>query len=143
MRHEGSVKSAVFSPDGQWILTTDPGGSGHLWSTSTKKELGLGIRQAGGLFDAAFSPDGRYILTTGITTAAIWEIEGDMDLPAKLFKLQARAVTGEEYVPDNSETRCINAKDWYPERDQYDKQAGQHSAVCKYPRYNLWRRFQP
>ena len=142
MKHDGAVNSAVFSPDGRWIVTVGFDGAAHLWNSSTLKEIGIAKKYTYALTSAVFSPDSKWILTTGYdSTARLNQIAGDLDLPPSLFKLQAKAITGVEYDIKTSETRCIPTELWLPLKEQYNNQAKDHYQICKYPQYNLWRRF--
>ncbi|MEP6951136.1 MAG: WD40 repeat domain-containing protein [Ginsengibacter sp.] len=142
MEHDAEVNSAVFSPDGKWIVTAGWDSAAHLWNTATSKEIGIAKKNAGALTGAVFSPDGRSILASCYdSTVRLWEIEGDLDLPASLFELQAKATTGVAYIVENSETRCIPTQMWLSLKEKYNNGASEHYKVCKYPRYNLWRRF--
>ena len=56
------LTSAVFSPDGHWILTTSEAGSLALWDTTTGRELPSLPRSRNSSF-AIFSPDGYSVLS--------------------------------------------------------------------------------
>jgi WD40 repeat protein len=72
--------SAVFSPDGKWILTA---GQSHItaqvWEAATGRMISemIGHECDGsfcGIWSAVFSPDGQWVLTAGTDgTARIWE----------------------------------------------------------------------
>ncbi len=106
------------------------------------KEFGSQKKLDGVINSAVFSADSRWILTAGYdSTAQLWEIEGDLDLPVNLFRLQAKAITGVEYDFETSETQPIKTERWNALKEQYNSQASEHYKVCRYPQYNLWRRF--
>ncbi len=142
MKHDADVNSAFFSPDGKWIVTAGWDKAAHIWNTTTFKEMGAPKKNSSALTDAVFSPDGKWILTSGYdSTARLWEIEGDLDLPASLFKQQAEALTGVTYNIVTGETECLPAQKWSSLKEDYNNQEMEHYKICKYPQYNLWRRF--
>ncbi len=142
MNHEAEVNSSAINAIGKWMVTAGWDSAAHLWSATTLKEFGLPKKHDGVVNTAVFSPDSRWILTAGYdSTARVWEIEGDLDLPANLFKLQARTITGVEYDFETSETQPIKTERWNALKEQYNSQASEHYKVCRYPQYNLWRRF--
>ena len=71
--HTGKVKSAEFSFDGHYVLTTSDDGLAKLWDVGSQKAL----KDFGGGQDrvsyAAFSPDGKYIVTASANGAQIWD----------------------------------------------------------------------
>src|SRR5580658_5002594 len=61
---EGGFGFAVFSPDGQQVLTTSPeDGTAQVWDASTGKPLDEPIKHAGAISAAVFSRDGQQVLT--------------------------------------------------------------------------------
>lgn len=144
MKHKLGVGSAVFSPAEKKpvrILTSCFDLSVHLWGMDTKKEIGIGKKQEGIIYSAVFSPDAKSILTASGNVAHIWEMESDLDIPAKLFQLQTLALTGVRYDIETGETQCIPLGEWYKLKNQYDNEAGTHYKSCKYQPYNWWGRF--
>ncbi|MDZ4762419.1 MAG: chitosanase [Alphaproteobacteria bacterium] len=61
--HEGEVTAAVFSPDGQTVLTGGLDDTAKLWSVSGGEALATLAGHANAVSDVAFSPDGTKILT--------------------------------------------------------------------------------
>lgn len=142
LKHVAGVKSAAFSADGKWIVTASWDNAAHLWDASTLKEIGTVRKHEGIVTSAVFSPDGKWILTGGYdATVRLWEIAGDLDIPTSLFTLQAKVITGVAYDVETGETICIPAKEWETLREQYNSWGREHYKNCKYPRYNLWRKF--
>ena len=62
--HRGEVTSAVFSADGEYLLTGSWDNTSKLWSANLKIET-LRLTQHDDLnLDAAYSPDGKWVVTT-------------------------------------------------------------------------------
>ena len=68
----GAGRSAVFSPDGQWIVYSARTRAG--WKLRQMRYDGAGKRPFGGSGfeenDPSFSPDGRYVVFTAVKDAA-------------------------------------------------------------------------
>ncbi|MCB9233106.1 MAG: TIR domain-containing protein [Bacteroidia bacterium] len=77
-RHAGPVRSAVFSPDGNAILTASEDHTAGLWGLQGKMLAGMkGHLDA--VRSAVFSPDGNLILTASADhTARLWDLQGNM-----------------------------------------------------------------
>jgi WD40 repeat protein/energy-coupling factor transporter ATP-binding protein EcfA2 len=75
LRHQNSVNSAAFSPDGQRIITACWDRTARVWSATTGQpvlEALAGHDDA--VYSAAFSPDGKHIVTASQDrTARIWD----------------------------------------------------------------------
>jgi WD40 repeat protein len=143
MKHTNVVSSAVFSPDGKWILTASWDSAVHLWSRVTFKEIGTSKKHQSVVNNAILSPDEKWIASlTKDTSLHLWELEGDLDIPPHLFKLQAKAITGVELNIETNETQCIQKEKWQSLNEEYYKKAREHYKVCKYLSYNLWRKFE-
>jgi WD40 repeat protein len=139
MKHTHGVNSADFSSDGRWILTFGNQTNIHLWSTSTLKEIGMGMGYDDFVTSAAVAPGGKHILAATGDSVSLREIAADLDMPPDLFKLQVMAITGVVYDFQTNETKTIPLVQWYKLKEQYDEQAEKHFKNCKYRRYNLWQ----
>ncbi len=73
--HLGAVKSAVFSPDGKFLVTGGRDRTAKLWEVSTGREMRTFIGHEGTVQALCFSPDGKYI-ATGSTdkTVKLWNV---------------------------------------------------------------------
>lgn len=141
MKHSSYLTGAVFSADGKWILTSGYDLTVRIWDVITKKQVSS-FTFASPVNSAVFSSDGRSILTAGRDSKVyLIKIPGDLDMPASLFKLQAQTLTGVKYNPGTNETECLLPEQWNAINEQYQKEAKAHYKTCKYPGYNVWRRF--
>jgi WD40 repeat protein len=60
--HQGAVTAAVFSPDGQVVLTGCDDGTARFWDTATGRPLTAPLRH-GPIKRVAYAPDGRTAMT--------------------------------------------------------------------------------
>ncbi|HEY3342194.1 MAG TPA: WD40 repeat domain-containing protein [Anaerolineae bacterium] len=68
-----NIQTAEFSPNGDFIVTTDSAGMIYLWNAYDGRMV-FGPRQAGEALSAQFSPDGRFILAlTANPSAVLWD----------------------------------------------------------------------
>ena len=75
MRHENSVVSAAFSPDGRCVVTASSDNTARIWESDTGKAIGGPLQHENRVVSAAFSPDGRRVLTASWDhTARLWDI---------------------------------------------------------------------
>ena len=93
--HNSDSTSAVFSPDGQQILTASQQAA-RLWDT--KGTLLTEFRgHPEGVKRAIFSPDGRQILTTNGKNSRLWDTKGNL-----LSVLQGNSYINAVFSPDGS-----------------------------------------
>lgn len=77
-RHEDSLWSAVFSPDGSRILTASNDKTARLWDATSGKLLAT-LRHESPVYSAVFGPDGTQILTATNESARLWDaISGNL-----------------------------------------------------------------
>jgi WD40 repeat protein len=88
--HEKNVNTAVFSPDGQFILTASDDNSARLWNR--EGQLIRHIPHPLAVRCARFSPNGNQLLTLGSDSLRLWNREGRL-----LHALPA----GEAYYPED------------------------------------------
>ena len=73
--HEGEVRGAAFSPDGERVMTASREKTARLWSAETGQELAV-LRHEDVVWHAAFSPDGKRVVTASWDqTARLWSAE--------------------------------------------------------------------
>ncbi|MBL7063144.1 MAG: hypothetical protein ISS49_02905 [Anaerolineae bacterium] len=74
LQHKGSVWSAVFSPDGQWVVTASWDDTARVWEATTGKQLAILRGHTGSVRSAVFSPDGQRVVTASQDgTARVWD----------------------------------------------------------------------
>ncbi|MGH6903603.1 MAG: DUF4062 domain-containing protein, partial [Geminicoccaceae bacterium] len=61
--HEGPVKTAAFSPDGDQVVTASADGTARLWDATSGEELAVLQAADAVVLAAAFSPDGARVAT--------------------------------------------------------------------------------
>jgi WD40 repeat protein len=74
--HKKMVNTAVFSPDGQNVLTASEDGFAKLWDR--KGKLIRAFPHETEVFMAAFSPNGQQLLTQTLTNVYLWEKDGQL-----------------------------------------------------------------
>jgi WD40 repeat protein len=72
--HDASVQVAVFSPDGNLIVTASDDTTARVWDVATGREIARLMGHRGPVKSAVFSPDGNRIVTASDdTTARVWD----------------------------------------------------------------------
>src|SRR5262249_27353582 len=88
--HKDDVRSAVFSPDGQHVITASRDNTARLWDVRTGDSLAVLSGHSDSVWIAAFSPDGSRIVTASSDkTARIW----DATTGASLYVLSGHSDT--------------------------------------------------
>ena len=71
-----SIRQAVFSPNGERLLTILNSGTARLWDSATGEALGIVLAPGSPIEAGAFSPDGRkLILVAQDNAATVWDPE--------------------------------------------------------------------
>lgn len=74
LKHDDFIYSAVFSPDGKYIVTASGDKTARVWDAATGKPAIEPLKHDGNVFSAVFSPDGKYIVTASDDkTARVWD----------------------------------------------------------------------
>ena len=77
---EAQVRSAVFSPDGQTIVTASADATARIWDVQTGKEFQKLEGHQSQVRSAVFFPDGKKVLTKSDDDARIWDAESGKEL---------------------------------------------------------------
>ena len=96
----GMVNSAVFSPDGRYVLTGDESGEVKIWEADTGEHIRTFSGNTEILHDVSISPDGKYFVTgSNGKKVNIWNIEtGILERSLKIPDSEVYAVA---FSPDS------------------------------------------
>src|SRR5205823_331959 len=73
MRHDATVNSAQFSPDGQRVVTASGDETVRVWDAASGKPIGEPMKDDG-VNSAQFSPDGQRVVTASWDkTVRVWD----------------------------------------------------------------------
>ena len=83
--HSAAVIDAVFSPDGQRIVTASQDNTARVWNAATGQLVAKLEGHSGAVWHAAFSPDGQRVVTASQdSTARVYRIVTLADISALL-----------------------------------------------------------
>ena len=105
------VWSALFSPDGRWLVTTHGDGAIRVWDV-IKRQRVVGFNEHDGPVRAvAWAPDGSRFASAGEDhTVMIWSAEtGRREM---LLAGHATRVTGVAFAPDNQTLASVDLDGW-------------------------------
>src|SRR5208283_464243 len=69
------VSSAVFSPDGELVVTASQDNTAQLWDVATGTRHGPPLQHQGWVNSAVFSADGKLVVTASQDdTAQVWDV---------------------------------------------------------------------
>ncbi len=99
--HTDAIRSASFSPDGRYILTSSDDFTTRLWDAQTGRQIQLYRDSASryAMISAAMSQDGRYVLTgSADNVARLWDkATGQI---VRVLSGHRNEVTGVAFSPD-------------------------------------------
>ncbi len=101
--HSEWINSAVFSPDGKYILTASWDRTAKVWDAKTITEVPGGTLKGHKsiVISAVYSPDGKYILTASWDeTAKIWDAKTFRELPGGTLVGHTNSLNSAVYSPD-------------------------------------------
>jgi WD40 repeat protein len=75
MQHEGAVRRAAFSPDGQLLVTGSADKTAQLWDVPTGRRVGPAMRHDAAVRSLRFSPSGKQVVTgTDAAAIRVWDV---------------------------------------------------------------------
>jgi WD40 repeat protein len=97
--HGAHVVTAMFSPDGRFVVTASDDRTARLWETATGREIRRFEGHTGFVRVATFSPDGRLVVTgSADSTARIWDVATGREL--RRFTEHTNQVRWAAFSPD-------------------------------------------
>jgi WD40 repeat protein/tetratricopeptide (TPR) repeat protein len=99
LQHDHQVTQAVFSRDGQRVVTVSDDRTARVWAVGTGQPLTPPLVHGKEVWHAAFSPDGRWVATASADqTARLWDATSGRPVAPPLP--QGSAVTQAMFSPD-------------------------------------------
>src|SRR6266496_2258863 len=99
LRHDASVTSEQFSPDGQRVVTTSYDRTARLWDAASGKPIGEPMKHQDMVRSAQFSRDGQRVVTASDDrTARLWDAASGKPI-GEPMKHEA-AVKSAQFSPD-------------------------------------------
>src|SRR6266487_1621067 len=99
LRHDASVTSEQFSPDGQRVVTTSYDRTARLWDAASGKPIGEPMKHEDTVISAEFSPDGHRVMTaSNDKTARFWDAASGKPIGEPMK--HEDAVDSAEFSPD-------------------------------------------
>jgi WD40 repeat protein/subtilisin family serine protease len=137
LRHGSEVRSVVWSPNGEWILTSDASGCAWLWNAGTLERDPVPFRHAVPVDAAVFSPDGRRIAVAGRSNTWVWHV------PSRALMGQAPAdvENSPQAVGDGSRRRGARGT-LSPQVLMFSPDGGRLLRVASFSRAEVWRLWQ-
>jgi WD40 repeat protein len=79
--HQDKLNSAVFSPDGTYVVTASDDGTARVWDLREKPPSFIVLEgHQGPVSSAAFSPNGTHVVTASDDkTARVWRVYPDVN----------------------------------------------------------------
>jgi WD40 repeat protein/serine/threonine protein kinase/tetratricopeptide (TPR) repeat protein len=142
LRHAGSMRMALFSPDSRRLVTADVDGTARVWDATTGEPVTPPLRHFRTLHDLAFSADGRRLIMVTDTLGeelALWTWDlSRCELSVPNLELLSWLLRGQAVDPSASLVSCTSEQ----VRDAW-RTLGQNDAACmESPRADVasWRR---
>jgi WD40 repeat protein len=116
--HKSQVHTAVFSPDGRWLLTANGDTTARLWDAHKFVEIAIFRGNKYTVNSASFSLDGSQIVTTSDDrTARVWQVFPKLqDLIAHTIEIVprclSRAQRQKSFLDPEPPAWCMDKKKW-------------------------------
>ncbi|MCP3962369.1 MAG: TIR domain-containing protein [bacterium] len=142
LEHEDAVSSAIFSPEGDSILTWSRL-RGWLWAWSRRDggmigrgvDVGPDLREGGDL-----SPLGSVVAWDGDGYLMLASLPGDLDFPREHHATEVRALSGSK-LDEAGEVAPLSAEELAATRATYLEVSREHAPHCRYRAQNVYLRF--
>ena len=124
LHHERGVTSAVFSPNGRYIVTASSDKTARVWDAKSGKQVTEPLEHGKSVTSAAFSPDGKYIVTASRdNTARVWDAKSGKPITEPLK--HEENVRSAAFSPDG---RYIVTASWDKTARVWDAKSGKQVA---------------
>ncbi len=112
LSHSQPVSVAVFSPDGQFVLTGSADGSARLWDAATGRSVGPALRHCGRVSAAAFSSDGgRFAIGSSGRMCVLRKTPVPWEGEPAAISMRTEVLTGME-LDDSEGLRVLDPAAW-------------------------------
>jgi len=113
-RHEGTVWSVAFSPDGKTLASGSGDDTIRLWDVQTGVEKQRFTGHTGNVSSVAFSPDGKTLASGGgwDNTIRLWDVETGTELRTLTGPEHTRGVNSVAFSPDGKTLASGRTWNW-------------------------------
>lgn len=102
LKHGKGLTSAIFSPDGDHLVTTGWDNVAQIWDASSGQPMGPSLKHGQPVYSAAFNGDGTLVVTAGEDKAArIWEVPSGKPVGKPL--VHGKTVEGASFSKDGTQ----------------------------------------
>jgi WD40 repeat protein/predicted Ser/Thr protein kinase len=127
--HAGEVRTAVYSPDGEWVASAGMDRTIRVWRATGRRDALVLRGHTGTVTQLAFTEDGRRLGSLSEDgTARVWEADPQASLPA--LRGHSKAVYPVAYSPDG---RWLASGGWDGEVRLWDARTGDACAALRHP----------
>ncbi|MBI1278998.1 MAG: hypothetical protein GC179_12790 [Anaerolineaceae bacterium] len=137
-QHTGPIRSAVFSPDGQSVVSGSTFGEMIQWDVKTRQIIRRFEGQAGDVMALAFSPDGHMIVSaasneySGHPELVLWDVVTGKEIRRYIGHSDVERIYSVAFSPDGRMIVSGATDDSLNNQDEYYSPDGPH------PELILW-----